>query len=258
MFFRIIAYLNYLFTAKSEFGIHAPFAYSFYTKVIKSKTPVPDNLTEIEKLRKELSTSGEKVQVTDFGTGALKKQITRKVSDIVLNDSNSKKDVRLLFRIARFLEPETILELGTSLGFTTMYMAKAANKAQIISLEGCPEKARLARQNFIKAKTIIDVREGNIDQILPEIFKENFNPGIVFFDANHTKEATLRYFEICLSHVTEKTVFVFDDIYWSKEMKEAWLQIISSPQVVISIDLFRLGIVFFNKNSAKQHFILKY
>jgi predicted O-methyltransferase YrrM len=258
MFFRITEYIKYFFTAKSGFGIHAPFAFDFYSKVIRAKEPLPEILIKIEKMRRRLLKSNVIIQVADFGTGASKEKSVRKVSHIVRSYSNVKKDAYLIYRMIQFLKPNTILELGTSLGLTTMYMAYANTESQIYSIEGCPETAHLAKQNFTLSGLDINLLMGNIDQVLPELLNKNFKPEFVFFDGNHTKEATLRYFELCLNFANEQTVFVFDDIYWSLGMKEAWVSIISHPKINLSMDLFRLGIVFFKKNSAKQHYVLKY
>ncbi len=258
MFFRIIEYIRYFFKAKSRFGIHAPFAYEFYSGVIMSGEKVPDSFCEIEDLRASMLRSKKSIRVKDFGTGARNESPLRRVSMIARSYANSGKDALLLYRIIRYVTPSAILELGTSLGFTTLYMAKAAIDVPVYTIEGCPETARLAKQNFDKCGMNIKLIVGNIDQVLPELLQKNFKPGFVFFDGNHTKEATLRYFALCCQQADEKSVFVFDDIYWSAGMKEAWLTIISHPEVVLSIDLFRLGIVFFKKNSAKQHFVLKY
>jgi predicted O-methyltransferase YrrM len=258
MFFRIIEYIRYFFKAKTKFGIHAPFAYEFYTNVIRTDKRGTETFPEIEDIRKSLLRSGETIRVRDFGTGAINESPLRKVSMIARSYANSRKDSLLLYSMIRYLNPSSILELGTSLGFTTLYLAKAAGDAPVFTVEGCPETARLAKQNFDKSGLNIKLMIGNIDQVLPELLQENFKPGFVFFDGNHTKEATLRYFALCRQQADENTVFVFDDIYWSAGMKEAWQTIISHPEVVLSIDLFRLGIVFFKKNSAKQHFVLKY
>jgi predicted O-methyltransferase YrrM len=258
MFFRIIEYIKYFFSAGSPFAVHAPFAYDFYTSVVLSKEKPPANLNQMEQIRKNLRRSKELIHVTDFGTGAAKQSALRKVSAIARSYANSSKDAFLLYRIIRFLKPEIILELGTSLGFTTMYMAKAADKARMFTIEGCPETAKLARQNFEQAGLNIDLLVGNIDIVLPEFLEKGLKLDFVFFDGNHTCEATLRYFEMCLMHSNERTVFVFDDIYWSAGMKDAWQSIVSHPQVILSIDLYKMGIVFFKKNSAKQHFVLKY
>jgi predicted O-methyltransferase YrrM len=258
MLFRIFEYLRYFFTAKSEYGIHSPFAFNFYMKVVRSKETFPETLNEIEDIRKALLGSGEKIQVTDYGTGALQSKTLRKVSHLARTYANAKKDAFLIYRMIRYFKPAVILELGTSLGLTTLYMSKAADTARVFTLEGCPETARLAKQNFTACGMDINLQVGNIDGILPELLEKGCKPEFVFFDANHTREATLRYFNLCLPHVNEKTVFVFDDIYWSEGMKDAWFTIISHPEINLSMDLFHLGIVFFKKNSAKQHYVLKY
>jgi predicted O-methyltransferase YrrM len=81
---------------------------------------------------------------------------------------------------------------------------------------------------------------------------------MVFFDGNHKKEATLRYFDMCLSHIHNNSILLFDDIHWSKGMKEAWENIRQHPSVVVSIDLFSMGIVFFRKELSKQDFVLRF
>jgi predicted O-methyltransferase YrrM len=259
MFFRIIEYFRYFFIAKSRFSIHAPFAYEFYTKVIQAKVPFPQTLDEIEVIRRSLLKSKGIIVVTDFGTGSQNKVNRRKVSDIVRSSSNSKKDSFLLFRMIEFLKPRSIVELGTSFGISTMYIAKAGKSfGKIISVEGCPEIAQLARENFIKTNLPINLITGNIDLVLPEMMQNELPVDFILFDANHTKEATLRYFNICLPHADENTVFVFHDIYWSMGMKEAWQEIVAHPEITLSIDLYQMGIVFFKKNSFKQHFVLKY
>ncbi|PJC61367.1 MAG: SAM-dependent methyltransferase, partial [Flavobacteriales bacterium CG_4_9_14_0_2_um_filter_32_27] len=80
----------------------------------------------------------------------------------------------------------------------------------------------------------------------------------VFFDGNHTKNATLTYFNWCLEKANEQSVFVFDDIYWSEEMKCAWKEIKAHPKVTTTIDLFFLGIIFFNPDLSKEDFVLRF
>ena len=80
----------------------------------------------------------------------------------------------------------------------------------------------------------------------------------VFIDANHKSEAILNYFNLCLSKVHSNTVIVIDDIYWSSDMEKAWKKIKNSPQVMSTIDLFELGIVFFNPDLHKKHYKMRY
>ena len=104
----------------------------------------------------------------------------------------------------------------------------------------------------------IEQHVGNFDDVLPKILSEKEKIDFVFFDGNHRKEPTLNYFRQCLDKVHEGSVFIFDDIYWSLEMKEAWSEIKMNEQVTVTLDLFYLGIVFFRKEQVKQHFIIRY
>ena len=84
--------------------------------------------------------------------------------------------------------------------------------------------------------------------------KEHNQLDFVFFDGNHKKKPTLSYFKQCLEVAHEDSIFIFDDIYWSTEMTEAWQEIKKHPKVTLSIDCFEMGIVFFKKEQAKEHF----
>jgi len=81
---------------------------------------------------------------------------------------------------------------------------------------------------------------------------------LVYFDGNHQKEPTLNYFHTCLQKAHKNSLFIFDDIHWSDGMEEAWEQIKKHDRVHLTIDLFQFGIVFFEKEMPKQHFILKF
>jgi predicted O-methyltransferase YrrM len=79
----------------------------------------------------------------------------------------------------------------------------------------------------------------------------------VFVDGNHQKEATLRYFKLCLPKVHENSLLIFDDIYWSRGMKEAWNEIKAHPEVTVTVDLFWIGLVYFRKGQVKEDFVIK-
>ncbi|MEM1137885.1 MAG: class I SAM-dependent methyltransferase, partial [Bacteroidota bacterium] len=153
---------------------------------------------------------------------------------------------------------KNVLELGTSLGINALYLTKACSNSNVISLEGCPNTLNIAKENFQKLNAKVLTVIGEIGETLPKVLKEIEKLEFVFFDANHKKQPTLNYFNTCLPHINEHTVFIFDDIYWSKEMGEAWEQITHHPNVTLSIDLFDLGLVFFRKNQPKQHFLLRF
>jgi hypothetical protein len=152
------------------------------------------------------------------------------------------------------------MELGTSLGLTTAYLAYAAERGRVLTMEGAPEIANMAESNFLKlGMDNIEVVIGDFDHRLEDALSNMPSPGLIYIDGNHLKEPTLRYFDRLLPHCGEGTVLVFDDIHWSKGMQEAWQSIKMEPQVRCTIDVFFMGIVFFrNSFREKQDFMIRY
>ena len=250
-------YIKFQFNSKHHkgHGVHSPFVFSIVEDILNEKNEYYA-YKEIESTRRNLLADNSVIFVNDHGTGASRK---RKVSEIAKTSLKSKKEAQMLFRLACLMQPKNILELGTCLGTTTLYLASACSSANIYTIEGCPNIAKIARQNFknFDAKNITNI-VGNINTELPKIISKIDSLDMVFFDANHTKQATLNYFYQCLEKANEDSVFIFDDIYWSEGMTEAWEEIYSNPAVTYSIDLFHLGIIFFNKEWKKAHFKIKF
>jgi predicted O-methyltransferase YrrM len=256
----IVAYLKFLYKSKNEHSIHSPFVFELYTKIIKKKEKREEFIT-IENFRKEQLENDHVIEIQDFGAGSkLNKSNCRKISVIAKNAEKSPKFGQLLFRLIEFLQPKTVLDLGTSLGISTLYQAAALTaKAKIYTFEGCPQTALEATKLFERTKTSnIEQIVGNLDQTLEAKLAKLKTIDFVFFDANHRYEPTIRYFTLCLEKSTEQSVFVFDDIHWSKEMEQAWEEIKLHPQVMITIDLFWVGLVFFRTNQPKQDFVLRF
>jgi predicted O-methyltransferase YrrM len=261
--------LQYLLRARDEHALHSPFLYDLYTTVIRPRpVPMEPVFTDIEAVRHRMRASTDEIEVRDFGAGSKHSNAPRRrVSVIARNAEKPPKYGQLLYRLIRRFRPETILDLGTSLGITTLYEAAAAQAAaaptaaRLLSFEGCPETARLARQNFeTLGGTVVPVELviGNLDETLPECVGTLDRVDFAFFDANHRYEPTVRYFETCLTSARTDSVFVFDDIHWSPEMERAWRYIKAHPRVTVTVDLFQVGLVFFRTEQPKQHFVLRY
>lgn len=185
--------------------------------------------------------------------------VTSSISKIAKTAAKTEKYRNLLYRIARDLKVNNGLEIGTSLGFSTLYLACACPDAKWHTLEGAKEVAELAQKNFDNTTfKNIELSIGNFENILPEVLNKCEDLDLVFFDGNHQLQPTLSYFEQCLLKRSENAVFIFDDINWSPEMKQAWKKIKDHPEVVTSIDLYFLGMVFFDKSLSKQHYLLRY
>ena len=254
-----IDYLKHQFAAKTRHGTHSPFVYKLADEVIYDFSP-KEEYKAIEAQRKKLLRDARSLEVTDLGAGSqLNKNRTKKVRQIAKNALKSPKLAQLIYRIAKQQNPSNIIELGTCLGITTAYLSKAQPAANILTIEGCPQTAEVAYQNFNElGLENIEMQVGNFDNLLPRAIEEREALDFVYIDGNHTKEATINYFNLCLPKVTEDSLLIFDDIYWSEGMKEAWEEIKAHPQVAVTIDLFWIGLVYFKKDQAKEHFKLKF
>ena len=257
--FQLLAYLRFWLRSGNAHGLHSPFVFGLYTSVVRH-TGTFGAYTRVEARRQELLNRTDSLSVTDFGAGSHRGAgQQRRVADIARMAAKPPHLAQLLFRLVNYFRPATVLELGTSLGLTTAYLAAAGAGHRVITFEGCPNVAAVARETFAALQQgNIDVVEGNIDHTLAPALAALDQPvDFVFFDGNHRYAPTLHYFELCLAHRTDESVFVFDDIHWSAEMEQAWGVISAHPDVTITVDLFHIGLVFFRKKQPKQHFSLR-
>lgn len=251
-------YLLHRLRGKSRHGTHSPFVYRLVDEVIYDFSP-KSVYGEIENVRGQLLSDNTVITVTDLGAGSLLNNNHRKkVSDIARNALKPLKLAQLLFRLAAEAKPRNMIELGTCLGTTSLYLRKAVPGAVLFTLEGCPQTATVAADVFKKSGTPgIKQIIGNFDDTLPEVIRGLDQLDFVFVDGNHQKDATLKYFEWCLPKSHEHTLLIFDDIYWSEGMKEAWEVIKAHPQVTVTIDLFWIGLVYFKKGQVKENFLIR-
>jgi len=251
-------YVLHRLKAKNRHGVHSPFVYRLIDDVIYDFR-AKKVYTEVENIRNGLINDTRIITVTDLGAGShVNNNRQKKISDIARNALKPPKLAQLLHRLVADLKPRNIIELGTCLGTTTLYLQNAAPNAKVYTLEGCPETARIAKETFKKGGIdVVEPTVGNFDDTLSGIIDNLPQLDFVFVDGNHQKDATLKYFEWCLPKVHENTMLIFDDIYWSEGMKEAWAQIKAHPQVTVTIDLFWIGLVFFKPGQAKENFLVK-
>ena len=164
---------------------------------------------------------------------------------------------RILFRLSLASKAHNILELGSSLGISQAYLSLANKKAKVLSIEGDPKLAALSRKNM-EALLISNSRiiEGAFDDKLEQCLNELNGVDLAFIDGNHKYEPSLNYFNQILPYCHSNTILVFDDIYWSSEMKRAWNKIITDSRVSASVNLFHFGIVLFDQKMHGHHHIL--
>jgi len=242
-------------------GIHSPFVFEFIASVLNDDGEYYC-YQPIEALRTRLQNDQIVLEFEDFGAGSrVHASYKRKVSEIAKSSLKPRKYAQLLFRMINFYQPKNVLELGTSLGITTTYLASANNNVSVITMEGAKAVAAVARNNF-KALRLDNIKiiEGNFDVTLKNVLQKQLTKvDFAFIDGNHRKDPTIKYFEQLLPHTNEYSILIFDDIHWSKEMEAAWEYIKAHEAVTLSIDLFFIGIVFFRKEQkVKQHFTIRF
>lgn len=256
MLFQIKSYLQFLWHSKNEHAVHSPFVFTLITKCFYDTKSKPEYAI-LKEYRNSLLKNHTTIEVTDFGAGSkVFKSNTRQISKIAKTAGISPKRAELLFRIVNYFQPENILEIGTSLGLATSALSLGNSNARITTLEGCPETAKIAQEQFKKfGLTNINSEVTEFNVYLRKLQTLNFK--LIYFDGNHQKQATLDYFELLLPTVTNETVWIFDDIHWSSEMEEAWRIIKNHPKVTVTIDTFQWGLVFFRKEQPKEHFTIR-
>lgn len=258
-----IKYLNYHLTASNSkgHGIHSPFVFEFITKVLNDKAIYPA-YKEVEDLRQQLLKNKTILTIDDFGAGStISKTNQRTIASIAKNAVKPKKFGQLLYRIVRFYQPETIVELGTSLGITASYLAKANPNTKVVTFEGAREILSIARENFKNLQLQnVETIEGNFDITLPAITQPYQQPiHLSFIDGNHRLQPTIQYFETILTKTNNFSIIILDDIHWSEEMEQAWKYCKDHSLVTLSIDLFFIGILIFRKEiKEKQHFVIRF
>jgi len=259
--FIALRYLNYFVFSRHRngHGIHSPFVFNLVSNIFRNKTR-PDIVCSIEKIRNRLLDDTRLIQVTDLGAGSKKiKTSLRKVSDITRYSAVPRKYGILLSNMAEAFGKPFILEFGTSLGISTMYLAASCPDAGVITIEGCSETSMIASDNFREAGLKnIRLFNGSFDEILPEIKKEETSPGLVFIDGNHRKEPVINYFNQVAEMSDKNSVVIIDDINSSREMAEAWYEIKNHKNVTASIDVFRMGIVFFREGLNHFNYVVRY
>ncbi len=258
---RFFGYFRHLFTHGHRwgYGIHSPFLYRFYHRVLAYR---PDaNLKDLRRRvrgmkrdRRLVSCSGDYGAGPTF-TGSSKAPLGR----IVRRSSVSFKQGKLLYACARELQPATILELGTSVGVSTLYLCQGAPRAHIYTLEGCPHKQDLAGAYLqeLGCGNITPVK-GPFEKVLPEVLHQINKVDMAFIDGDHRQNATIRYFNMICPYLHANSLLILDDIHWSKPMSQAWQTISQDERVRLSIDLYRMGMLFFKEELSRQSFKIRY
>ena len=256
---KIKSYISFLNNSTNQHGVHSPFVYDLVTNCFYGKKKeLNEEFNQIQSYRQALLQNKKTIKITDFGAGSrVFKSNIRKVSAITKNAGISNKRAKLLIKLVQNFQPSSILEIGTSLGIGTACLSLGNSDSKITTLEGCTETAKIAKNYFKKFNLDnIKVEIGDFKDTLPkELHNKKYD--LIYFDGNHQKEATINYFEQCLKSSHNDSIFIFDDIHWSKGMEKAWNYIKNHTKVTVSIDTYQWGFVFFRKEQPKEHFTIR-
>lgn len=262
-------YLGYYLTAASGrgHGIHSPFVYDFVRHVLRDGSDYAA-YGKIKDLRRRLLRDETMVEVEDMGAGSAGGGVSRgeggvrvrKISEIARLAAKPAKLGQLLYRVARYYRPAVVVELGTSLGVSTGYLAAGAAGGGVWTIEGSAAIAERAERNLagLGLEKVV-VTTGNFDVVLEPLLERIGRVELAFVDGNHRCEPTLRYFEMLMSHSAGSAILIFDDIHWSADMERAWERIRADARVLMTIDLFFIGLVVIRDEwKVKQDFTVRF
>jgi predicted O-methyltransferase YrrM len=249
-------FLKHLLLAKKRHGVHSPLVYLLSDQVLDSSRHF-GVFDELEKIRASMICDEREIEVLDLGAGSrTSKGSNRKISNIAKVALAPRQQSQALFKLAAHFQPHSILELGTSLGLTTMYLASVNRKSRVTTIEGAPEVARVAQENFDKYQfPNIRLIQNSFDAAL-----ENLSPGFdwIYIDGNHRLEPTLRYFERCKELLSPQGILILDDIYWSKEMTTAWEKACADGRFNLALDFYHFGVLIRDNRKEKEYFRLRF
>lgn len=253
--FQVKSFVSYWLDAVDEHSLHSPFFFDFYAKVIKPSS-AKNRIAAIEKLRKKLLTDHRPIQTEDPGSGISTGR--RTIAGIAHTSISPAGFSDLYVRIITYIKARTVIELGTSFGINTLYLAQA-RETQVTTFEGASDIADIARLTFeFYGSRNIRLLQGNIDHTLALHLQTIRQVDFVLMDANHRYQPTVSYFEQLLPKLKETSVVVVDDIHYSPAMEQAWKYLKNHKLVYGSADLYRCGILFFDPSLNKQHVILQH
>ena len=137
--------------------------------------------------------------------------------------ANSKKS-RLLFKIIQYFSPKSILIVGP----TTF------------------EKEVIALAN---PKSTIDF---DID-----IDIDNAIYNCIYFSSNNYSAITPETIEQLVLTIENDSFWILEDIHANAAAEALWQTLKQNPKVKVTIDTYRLGLIFFRREQEKEHFIIR-
>lgn len=265
--YRAFSWLRHQLTARNTggHGIHSPYLFEWVRMVLHDEN-VYYAWDKIEEVRARMLADEREVEFVDYGSGKRRLGDEAKDNRIVKNIAKGslakKKYAQTMARLVNWLGTSqnlNIVELGTSLGVTTAYLAAVDSRNKVVTYEGCPAVAEIAKENW---KTL---GLSNIECVVGEITVDSLQItvdslrgiDVAFIDANHTHAGTRVYFNVLAEKMHEKSVMIVDDIHYNEEMEKAWQEICEDKRVTSTMDLYQMGLVFFDKNYWRKNYKIR-
>ncbi len=250
--FQVKSFLAYYRSAKTVHSIHSPFVYELLMHTLEDSRQYY-SLVELEALRSTLLENDSSVQVEDHGAGSkTTAQSQRKISQIASTAVSNKEKAAFLFKLVNHLKPKHILELGSSLGLSSLYLHYARRQAKIQTIEGSEAIGTIAKNIHRQLSATIELHIGTFQEVLPEILSADDPIDLVYIDGHHSYEATLWHHEVLKPYLSDRAVLIYDDIYWSEGMARAWEEINTDPAFSICLDLYQFGILIKNREQKQR------
>ncbi len=251
----IINILKFVLKSKRlGYSLHSPYLYKFVIKVLK-ETKNAKIHNNFEKIRYNLLKNKDFIKVNDLGAGSRKqKSDLRQISKIAKYSLTSPKYCTFLYNLVEYVNAKKVLELGTSLGISALYLKSAKNNPNVFTVEGSNEIANIAKQNFSSQNLDINIHVTSFIDFFDYAKKNNLKFDLFFIDGHHTKEATLKYFELSKQIMLPNATFIFDDIRWSAGMYEAWTKIRTSDYKGAAVELFKMGVILMNDSFIENQY----
>jgi len=246
--------------------LHSPFVFDLYQTAIKKQKNI-SKFNPIENNRTKLLNSQEIITYSDLGAGSnlLSTETKKVVKHLAKAHLKPARIAQIIHQIVLKYKYKNVIELGTSLGITSSYIASAIKEnhqfeeSNFTTIEGIHDLRNVALKQFeeLELSKYVNSIEGDFNEKLDEVLSNYKNFDVFFVDGNHTYQATMEYFYKALPKAHNNSVFIFDDIYWSPGMTKAWKEIKQDKNVLQTVDLFFIGLVFFRTEQNRQHFKLR-
>ena len=237
----MIAFFNRIYRTvfcRGGYGVHSPFVFDLLTTVIEEHQ-LYYCYEQLHTVRLQILQRSDKVM---YGNREYR------VEKLLEKYGFTEPEHRLLFRLANRFQPETVFSTGSDFGLTPLYLTAYAADSACIVIEPEPSIASFTRAYLDKYSTAsVELRDdvGKIPDKIDFFVWSHFPDNYPF---------SLQTFDRFLPQIHEGSVMIISGINASMQNRKTWKTICAHPKVTVTIDMLRLGIVFFNPKLYRKTF----